>query len=599
MTLSQSPKLSDEEEKIAQKHSNEKVEVSDIYNQKYISPCANACPAGINIPGFLALIAAGRNLDAYKVMRRNNPLSSMCGRVCPHPCEDQCRRAEIEKEDALNICVLKSFAADIVKEQGGLEEECLPNTGKRVAIIGAGPSGLTCAYFLRRLGHSVTIYESLPLPGGMGAFGIPEYRLPMEGILWEVGLIEKLGVKILTNTTVGKDISFEELRKKFHAVFLSTGLPKGNYIGLEGEHAIEVYQAVDFLRDLKLALHNNTELPKVGERVVVVGGGNVAVDAIRSAKRLGGKELTLVCLEQREEMPAWDHEIAACTDEDIGINNGWGPEAILTDKDNHVRKIVFKQCTDVFDDSGRFSPQYCEDVNVEYDADTIIMAIGQSPDVSYLKGVEGLNWFRKDRWLSAEAHTQKTGLHGVFAGGDMLKPGLMIEAIGHGRTAAQSIDMYLGGTGQLFTKDDVVIPLPPLDPKNWSVKRQHIDEISERERDTTFKEISLGLNTKSGPAETTRCIGCAIMQIDSEKCIGCGTCIKNCLAEAIAFNITTKEFVFGERKIRKAVIDPKMCICCGLCASECPVNAISSVNWSDELYFAEITNFTKQSGERI
>ncbi|MHA1109517.1 MAG: FAD-dependent oxidoreductase [Promethearchaeota archaeon] len=597
MTISQSPKLSDEEEKIAQKHSNEKVVISDIYEQKYISPCANACPAGINIPGFLALIAAGRHLDAYKVMRRNNPLSSMCGRVCPHPCEDQCRRAEIEKEDALNICILKSFAADTVKGKGGLEEECLPDTRKRVAIVGAGPAGLTCAYFLRRMGHNVTIYESLPIPGGMGAVGIPEYRLPMEGILWEVGLIEKLGVKIIYNTTVGKDITFDELRKKNHAVFLSTGLPKGNYIGLEGEHAIEVYQAVDFLRDLKLAIYNNTEPPKVGERVVVVGGGNVAVDAIRSAKRLGAKELTLVCLEQREEMPAWDHEIAACTDEDIGINNGWGPEVILTTKDNHVRKIVFKQCTDVFDESGRFSPQYCEDENVEYDVDTVIMAIGQSPDVSYLKDVEGLTWFRKDRWLSAEKYTQKAGLPGVFAGGDMLKPGLMIECIGHGRTAAQSIDKYLGGTGKLYIEDDVVIPLPPLDPHNWTVKRQHVDEISERERDTTFKEISLGLNNKSGLAETTRCIGCAIMQIDRDKCIGCGTCVKNCPSQAIAFNITTKHYVFGDQKIRKAVIDPKLCLCCGLCGSECPVNAISTVNWNDELYFEEIAQFSKQTGE--
>ncbi len=592
---SQPPNVNQEEEKKIRKHSSEKVEVSDIVEPKYISPCANACPAGINIPGFLALIAAGRHLDAYKVMRRNNPLSSMCGRVCPHPCEDQCRRAELEKENALNICVLKSFAADRVKKAGGLAEDCLPNTGKRIAIVGAGPAGLTCAYFLQRLGHNVTIYESLPVPGGMGSVGIPEYRLPMEVILWEVGLIEKLGVKIIYNTTVGKDITFEELRKKHHAIFLSTGLPQGNYIGLEGEHAIEVYQAVDFLRDLKLALHNKTDLPKVGERVVVVGGGNVAVDAIRSAKRLGAKELTLVCLEQREEMPAWDHEIAACTDEDIGINNGWGPEAILTTKDNHVRKIVFKQCTDVFDESGRFSPQYCEDENIEYDADTVIMAIGQSPDVSYLKGVEGLNWFRKDRWLSAEAHTQKTGLPGVFAGGDMLKPGLMIEAIGHGRTAAQSIDMYLGGTGRLNTKDDVVIPLPPLDTKNWSVTRQHVDEIREKERDTTFKEVSLGLNEKTGIMETTRCIGCAIMQIERDKCIGCGTCIKNCPNQAISFNISTKQYVFGEVKIRKAVVDPKMCECCGICLSECPVNAISTVNWSDSLYFEEIAKFTEDS----
>jgi NADH-quinone oxidoreductase subunit F len=593
MTItSQPPKLTDEEEKKIQKHSKEKLEVSDIVDQKYISPCANACPAGINIPGFLALIAAGRHLDAYKVMRRNNPLSSMCGRVCPHPCENQCRRAEIEKEDALNICVLKSFAADKVKQTGRLHEDCLPDTSKRVAIIGAGPAGLTCAYFLRRLGHTVTIYESLPVPGGMGSVGIPEYRLPMEVILWEIGLIEKLGVKILTNTTVGKDITFEEIRKKHHAVFISTGLPKGNYIGLEGEHAIEVYQAVDFLKNLKLALYNNTKPPKVGERVVVVGGGNVAVDAVRSAKRLGAKELTLICLEQRDEMPAWDYEVAGCVDENIGINNGWGPEAILTTPDNHVRKIVFKQCTNVFDDTGRFSPQYCEDVNVEYDVDTVIMAIGQSPDVSYLKDVEGLTWFRKDRWLSAEKYTQKAGLPGVFAGGDMLKPGLMIEAIGHGRTAAQSIDMYLGGTGRLNTTDGVIIPLPPLDPKNWNIERQNISEINERERFSSFKELSLGIGDKSGSLETTRCIGCAIMQIDQDKCIGCGTCIKNCPNQAIAFNITIKQYVFGERNIRKAVVDPKLCECCGICMSECPVNAISTVNWNDKLYFTEIEKFS-------
>ncbi|MBN2155871.1 MAG: FAD-dependent oxidoreductase [Candidatus Lokiarchaeota archaeon] len=591
MTISESPKLNDKEERKLLKHSSEKVEVYNIIDQKYISPCANACPAGINIPGFLALIARGENLDAYKVMRRNNPLSSICGRVCPHPCEDQCRRAELDKENAVNICVLKSYAADKVMKSDGLNEDCLPSTRKSVGIIGAGPAGLTCAYFLRRLGHDVTMYESNPVPGGMATVGIPEYRLPMKVILWEIGLIEKLGVKILTNTTVGRDISFKEVQSKHEAVFLSTGLPKGNYIGIEGEHAIEVYQAVDFLKDLKLAIYNNTKLPEVGERVVVVGGGNVAVDAVRSAKRLGAKELTLVCLEQREEMPAWDHEIAACVDEDIGINNGWGPEAILTDKENHVRKIVFKQCTEVFDNSGRFSPQYCEDINIEYEADTIIMAIGQSPDVSYLKEIKGLNWFRKDRWLSVEPHTQKTSLSGVFAGGDLIKPGLMIEAIGHGRTAAQSIDMYLGGTGRLYTKDDVTIPLPPLDPRNWSTKRQYVDEIPERERDTTFKEVSLGLSDKSGQMETTRCIGCAIMQIDRDRCIGCGTCIKTCPIQAISFDINMIHYVFGDYKIRKAVVDTRLCECCGMCLSECPVNAISTINWSDELYFEEIAKF--------
>ena len=173
----------------------------------------------------------------------------------------------------------------------------------------------------------------------------------------------------------------------------------------------------------------------------------------------------------------------------------------------------------------------------------------------------------------------------------MLKPGLMIEAIGHGRTAAQSIDIYLGGNGRLNTKDDVIIPLPPLDPKNWNVERQHINEISEKERFSSFKELSLGLSEKSGPMETTRCIGCAIMQIDKEKCIGCGTCIKNCPNQAIGFSITTKHFVFGERKIRKAVVDPKLCECCGICMSECPVNAISTVNWNDSLYFTEIAKF--------
>ncbi|MHA1729152.1 MAG: FAD-dependent oxidoreductase [Promethearchaeota archaeon] len=600
MTLKSKNQESIEEDPKYQKHINEKVEITDIVEQKYISPCSNACPAGINIPGFLALISVGREKDAYHVIRRNNPFPYTCGLVCPHPCEDQCRRAELENEKAVNICNLKSVAADFVKKSSeSIVEKKLPSNGKSVGIIGGGFSGLTCAYFLTKLGYDTTVYEAQPVAGGMASIGIPEYRAPMEIIQWEIQVIADLGVKILTNTEVGKDISFKEIENEHDAVYISTGMPKGTYIGLEGEHAKEVYQAVDFLRDLKLNLYFEEDPPPLGKKVVVIGGGNVAVDAARSVKRLGS-EVIMVCLEQRHEMPAWEHEVNSCEDEDVEINNGWGPQKIIVDTDNHAKGIIFKQCTEVFDENHRFRPQYCEDETIEYDADSIIMAIGQSADSSYIpkeflkdpekEKSEGIELFR-GKWVVANDITFKTGKKGIFAGGDIVKPGVLVDAVGKGRKAAQSIDQYLGGTGELFIEDGIDIPIPPLDYATWRYQRCDMESIDIEKRMTTFVEESCLLNREAALSESKRCIGCDIMQFDSEKCIGCGTCLKNCPNKAISFDITIKKYVFGERKIRKAVVDPRLCECCGICLSECPVNAISTVNWCDDIYFSVIEEF--------
>ena len=247
---------------------------------------------------------------------------------------------------------------------------------------------------------------------------------------------------------------------------------------------------------------------------------------------MGAKEVTLVCLEQRDEMPAWEHEVNACVDEDIDVNNGWGPKKIITDKDNHVKGIIFKQCTDVFDENGRFSPKYCEDETTEYKADTIIMAIGQSPNIDFitkkfLKDPEdekskGNELFR-GKWIVANSENLTTGNAAIFAGGDIIKPGLMVEAIGHGRRAAQAIDQYLGGTGELFTDNGIKIPIPLIDSSTWKYERNSMEQIDIDERITSFMDEAKILTPDISKIESKRCMGCDIMQFDMLKCIGCGT----------------------------------------------------------------------------
>ncbi|MGD9211944.1 MAG: FAD-dependent oxidoreductase, partial [Desulfobacteraceae bacterium] len=376
------------------------------------APCKATCPAHVSIQGYIALINEGKYQQALELFKEEHPFPGVCGRVCHHPCESACTRNDVDQP--LAIRELHRFLADFEKEQ---KEYFIPavteeKRDEKVAVIGSGPTGLTTAYYLLRQGYAVTIFEKLPEPGGMMRVGIPEYRLPRDILAGEIGVIEKMGAKIKCNTTFGKDITLDSLKSDgYAACFMAIGLHGGRKLGVENEDVAGVLQGVDFLRDA--ALGKEVE---IGKDVIVVGGGNVAIDVALTAKRKGAETVTLICLEKREEMPAWEYEIEEALESDIKIVNSFGPKSFFIDKSNKVSGIEFKTCTAVFDENGRFAPSYDEDACRPFFGDTIIISIGQSTDVTGIKEM-GITLSRPGG-LEADPVTLQTPLEWVFAGGD-------------------------------------------------------------------------------------------------------------------------------------------------------------------------------------
>ncbi len=376
------------------------------------APCKATCPAHVSIQGYIALINQGKYREALELFKDAHPFPAICGRVCHHPCEGICTRGDADEPIAIQY--LHRFLADVDFS----EETCfVPEVGEKreekIAVIGAGPAGLSAAYFLTKEGYQVTIFEKLPVAGGMMAVGIPEYRLPRDIVAAEIKVIEDMGVEIKTGVTFGEDITFESLKGEgFQAFFLATGLHLSRLLNVEGEDLPGVLKGVDFLRDT--AIGNTTS---VGKKVVVIGGGNVAIDVALSAKRVGAQDISLICLEKRDEMPAWDYEIEEALEEKITIINSLGPKSFL-EKDGQLAGIEFKRCTDVFDKNGAFNPRYDETDLTTIDADTIIVAIGQAADLSFAEK-ESIPISRKGG-LEADPLTLETSIQGVFAGGDVL-----------------------------------------------------------------------------------------------------------------------------------------------------------------------------------
>jgi NADPH-dependent glutamate synthase beta subunit-like oxidoreductase len=349
--------------------------------------CTYTCPAGVDVPRYIRLIAEGKLGEALAVVKEKVPLPSVLGYVCAHPCEEECKRGELN--DPIAICNLKRFAADQGIEHGKKEPDAASSTGKKVAIVGSGPAGLTAAYYIAKLGHAVTIFEALSEPGGMMRVGIPEYRLPREILQRDIDELLKIGIEIKLNTPVGNGLGLDALKQQgYDALFLATGAHLTRSLNIEGVDSNGVFQGVYFLRDSaqgKLA----ADFFK-GQKVVVVGGGNVAIDAARTALRLGAESLQLACLESRDEMPAHEWEIQYALDEGAELNCCWGPKRIIAGN-GKVSGVEFIQCTAVFDEHGRFNPLYNESVDLSLDADAVIIAIGQAPDTSYLGKDSGIN----------------------------------------------------------------------------------------------------------------------------------------------------------------------------------------------------------------
>ncbi|UCB47828.1 MAG: FAD-dependent oxidoreductase [Deltaproteobacteria bacterium] len=481
------------------------------------APCQATCPTQIEVPRYLGFIAEGRFEDALRVIKEHNPMPLTIGRVCPAPCEDVCRRKDVD--EPININDLKRFVADREYQNGEhLPVFVHPDTGHRVAIIGGGPAGLTCAYYLRRLGHSPMVFEGLPALGGALRYGIPEYRLPREILDWEIQGMMSIGVKTRVETLFGRDVTYESLLKEgFEALFLATGTPSGLWSHVDGENLGGVITGIDFLRDLELGKEG-----KLGPRVIVIGGGNVAVDAALSAIRLVGvEEVYLSCLEGRFEMPAWEHEIQDALVQGVILNNGWGPSRILGEG-GRVTGVEFKRCINVFDETGRFNPQYDESQVMRIDGDNVLVTIGQGTDVEFLRSSPELLKLeltpRKTFVINAE--TMQTNIPHIFASGEVVTgPNIAIQAIAGGRRAAWAIHQYLnreeGSDGMIDALPELRKTALDLVDRDELAKvpkksREVMPRLLVQDRNKNWEEVNLGLSEEQAVRAAKRCLNCGI-----------------------------------------------------------------------------------------
>jgi heterodisulfide reductase subunit A-like polyferredoxin len=489
------------------------------------APCVMTCPTNINVQGYISLVGAGKFEEAYNLIIERNPLPSICGRVCHHPCEVKCNRGEIDEPVAINN--LKRFAAEKVRimrmESGAkIERVQIHPDRPKIAVVGGGPSGLTCARDLILQGYPVTIFEAEEKLGGAMRYGIPKYRLPEEYLDWDIQNIIDLGIEVRTGVKLGRDVTVKSLKQEgFKAIYISVGLPRSRRVPFTGADLDGVLWGLDFLRDVNLG--RNT---RVGKKVVVIGGGNVAVDVAMTAKRQGAEQVQVVSLECREDMPAHEWEIQDAVDEGIELNPSWGPEEIIGN-DGAVTGIRLVKCTCVFDPDGKFNPQFDTVCQSETDADTVIIAVGQSADLDWIGNDSPVG--RKGFGIAADPATLATNLEGVFAGGDVVYgPKSVVEAIEHGHRAAESIRRF--DYGRDLAADRVTEPKPiaevPKDRPYKDMPRSQTPKSTVAERSGSYAEVERTFTEEMAVAEAGRCLECGI-------CCECMQCVKACLAEAI------------------------------------------------------------------
>lgn len=477
---------------------------------KILVPCRNSCPAGIDIPSYVRYIANGQPDKAMGIVREKIPLAASISYVCFHPCEEVCRRGELNSP--ISVCRLKRFAAMNDKTDWTNRITKKSASGKKVAIIGSGPAGLTAAYFLAKRGHETTVYETLPEPGGMLRVGIPEYRLPLEILQRDVKEIEVVGVKLKCNSHIDETL-FETLRAENDAVFIAVGAHRAKRIELPGSDRKGVYWGVEFLRDRSLGKISPDHFRN--KKVIVIGGGNVAIDSARVALRLGASQVQIVCLETREELPAWDWEVEEAMEETISITFSYGPKEIIG-LDGSVTGILFKRCTRVFDEQHRFNPAYDEEQTLNLPTDAVILAIGQDPSTEWFSSV-GLEHAGT---IAIDTKTLATKIDKVFAGGDVTSgPASVIDAIAMGRRAAIEIDKALGGDGEI---DEILVEREP--PQHHIGKIENFAAMMRRypvyknanERSTSFCEVEETYTNEDAIAEASRCLNCDLrLEIES------------------------------------------------------------------------------------
>lgn len=587
-------------------------------------PCRSACPVGTHAGGYVSLIAAGKYEEAYALARRPNPFASICGRICAHPCEAACRRQNLD--DAVSIRALKRF----VTEQHGVETGDFEKVRKLVdsprpvadkpgsiAIVGAGPGGMSCAHDLRLMGHEVIVYDAAEVAGGMMRMGIPEYRLPRDLIQQEIDFILSLGVELKLGVEIGKDITLAELRDKHDAVFLAPGCRKGRNLSLPGMDLKGVLTAIDFLVEANLGHPMD-----IGDELVVIGGGNVAFDVARIAQRFGGtsapdeghhnllmdavtiaarklkKKVTMIALEARDELPADPMELHEAEEEKVNLIFRQGPKEVLG-KDGRVRALKTVKVLAVFDEEGRFSPQFDNDEVTEIPCDTVVFAVGQVADLSFLGDDHGLEITPRNL-ISVDRETLATSAPDVFAGGDAaFGPRIVIEAVGDGRRAAKAIDTFITGRSdapaklklRIFDTHGYGHPFAAGDYEE--VGRGRIPTISVAARDRA-NEVELVYPEAQAQEEATRCLHCWINTVFSSKatqgseCIQCAGCVDVCPVDCIDLRqirrlegeddlrtVDGKPLVFVGPLGAALIKDETACIRCGLCARRCPVGCIT------------------------
>ena len=476
-----------------------------------ISPCQHTCPVGINIPKYVAHIAANEYREAIETIRERNPFPAICGRICHHPCEVRCRRGELD--DPVAIRTLKRFAADWYFEHVTEDPQPFPRTKtQRVAVVGAGPTGLSCAYFLAQMGYPVNVFEALPVGGGMLSVAIPEFRLPREIIEKEIDYIAKKGVEIRYNTPINISFTVEDLRRDgFAAVFIAAGAQRSQRIGIPGEleDIAGFYYGLRFLRDIKLGRQ-----VKIGRRVAVIGGGNVALDTARTALRLGAEEVNIFYRRSREEMPVTEVECDQAIAEGVQVNFLVSPTRIVSENWEVTGLQCIRMTLGEPDESGRRRPLPITGSEFFVPADTVIAAVGQAPDLSFLPPDSALE---RTRWetLVVNSNTLATNISGVFAGGDfVVGPGMVIDAIAAGRRAASAIDKYLkGDTSRVALYDlkpKIVAELPSQEiEKTWETQPRVAEPVLAVSRRTaSFAEVELPLSEEKAQQEAKRCLRC-------------------------------------------------------------------------------------------
>ena len=501
------------------------------------APCKTACPAHIGIQGYLQLAKEGRYEDALALIKKDNPLPAVCGHVCNRRCEDACTRGTID--EAVAIDEVKRFIAerDLNAETRFIPKKTIPSLKggfeEKIAIIGAGPAGLSCAYFLALTGYKPTIFEKNAEPGGMLRYGIPSYKLEKDLLAAEIDVIRQLGVEIRCGVEVGKDVTIEDLREQgYKGFYAAIGCQRGRKPGISGENAEGAYAAVDFLREAgakeSFALEGD---------VVVVGGGNVAIDAARISSRCTDAKISMFCLEAREKMPASNEEIEEALEEGIELNCGWGPKEVL-EENGHVSGVVFKKCTRVFDAQGRFSPEYDENDTVTIPCRHVIFSVGQAIDWGHM--LDNLHVeLRPNGGALTNKLTYQTSEPDIFVGGDVYTgPKFAIDAIAAGREGAISLHRYVHEHCTLTigrNRRDFI----ELDKENIKVEtydsssRQIPPKADVKEQAKTFRDLSQSLTEEQVKKETSRCLSCGASVVDPNKCIGCGVCTTKCMFDAI------------------------------------------------------------------